>query len=57
MKILVLGAGSAGLMAAVTLKRKLPGLAVTVVRSPEIGVIGVGEGTTPAFENRRRKYV
>ncbi|MCC6233859.1 MAG: tryptophan 7-halogenase [Verrucomicrobiales bacterium] len=47
--VLVLGAGSAGLMAAVTLKRKLPDLQVTVVRSPDLGVIGVGEGTTPSF--------
>jgi tryptophan halogenase len=47
--IVVLGAGSAGLLAAVTLKRKLPDLRVTVVRSPEIGTIGVGEGTTPNF--------
>src|SRR5438270_357678 len=43
---LVLGAGSAGLLAAITLKRKIPELAVRVVRSPEIGVIGVGESTT-----------
>ena len=47
--LLVLGAGSAGLIAAISLKRKLPQLAVRVVRSPELGVIGVGEGTTPNF--------
>ena len=47
--ILVLGAGSAGLMAALTLKRKIPHLPVQVVRSPDIGVIGVGEGTTVVF--------
>ena len=47
--ILILGAGSAGLLAAITIKRKLPGLTVRVVRSSEIGVIGVGEGTTPAM--------
>ena len=45
--VLVLGAGSAGLLAAVAFKRKLPGVTVRVVRSPEIGVIGVGESTTP----------
>jgi tryptophan 7-halogenase len=48
-KVLVLGAGSAGLLAAITLKRKIPKLDVTIVRSPDIGVIGVGEGTTPNF--------
>lgn len=56
-RILVLGAGSAGLMAAVTLKRKLPGLEVTVVRSPELGVIGVGEGTTPSFPRHFFEYL
>ena len=47
--ILVLGAGSAGLIAAISLRRKLPQLTIRVVRSPEISVIGVGEGTTPNF--------
>ena len=46
---LVLGGGSAGLMAALTLKRMVPGLRVTMVRSQEIGIIGVGEGTTAVF--------
>jgi tryptophan 7-halogenase len=47
--VLVLGAGSAGLIAAISVKRKIPHLTVRVVRSPDIGVIGVGEGTTPNF--------
>jgi tryptophan halogenase len=47
--ILVLGAGSAGLLAALSLKRKLPHLDVRIVRSLSIGTIGVGEGTTPNF--------
>jgi len=55
--VLVLGAGSAGLMAAVTLKRKLPQLDVRVVRSPDIGVIGVGEGTTLAFPRHFFEYL
>src|SRR3984957_417036 len=45
--ILVLGSGSAGLIAALTLKRSMPQLSVRIVRSPEIGVIMVGESTTP----------
>jgi tryptophan halogenase len=45
-KVLVLGSGSAGLIAAISLKKKLPKLEVRVVRSSDIGVIGVGEGTT-----------
>ena len=47
--VLVLGAGSAGLLAALSIKRKMPNLEVRIVRSPEIGTIGVGEGTTPNF--------
>ena len=47
--ILVLGGGTAGLLAAVTLRVKVPGVAVTVLRSKEIGTIGVGEGTTAFF--------
>src|SRR5215207_9294860 len=46
-KVVVLGAGSAGLMAAIALRRVMPWLDVRVVRSPEIGIIGVGEGSTP----------
>jgi tryptophan halogenase len=46
-RVLVLGGGSAGFLAALTLKIKLPQLHVTVLRSRDIGVIGVGEGTTP----------
>jgi len=48
-RIVVLGGGSAGFIAAVTLKRRLPQVRVTVLRSPGIGIIGVGEGTTAAF--------
>jgi tryptophan 7-halogenase len=47
--IVVLGGGTAGLTAALTLKRRLPQLNVRVVRSPEIGVIGVGESTNMVF--------
>ncbi len=55
--ILVLGAGSAGLIAALSLKRKLPLLNVRIVRSPDIGVIGVGEGTTPNFPKHLFDYL
>jgi tryptophan halogenase len=55
--IVVLGAGSAGLIAAITLKCKLPQLQLQVVRSPEIGVIGVGEGTTAAFPRHFFQYL
>ena len=55
--ILVLGGGSAGFMVAITLKRKLPQLRVSVVRSPDIGIIGVGEGTTIAFPKHFFEYL
>lgn len=45
--IVVLGAGSAGLMVALGLRRIIPWLKVRVIRSPDIGIIGVGEGSTP----------
>lgn len=47
--VVVLGGGSAGFIASLTLKRRMPNLKVTVIRSKDIGVIGVGEGTTQLF--------
>jgi tryptophan halogenase len=55
--LLVLGAGSAGLIAAISMKRKIPQLNVRVVRSPSIGVIGVGEATTPNFPRHIFEYL
>ena len=45
-KIVVVGGGSAGFLAALSLKVKIPTLRVVVLRSKDIGVIGVGEGST-----------
>lgn len=50
-RILVLGAGSAGFLTALTYKKAIPGVQVTILRSPNIPVIGVGESTTPAIPN------
>ena len=44
--IVVVGGGSAGFLAAITLKARMPVLDVTVVHSSDIPIIGVGEGTT-----------
>jgi len=49
--IIVLGGGSAGFIAAITLKAKLPDVRVVVIRSRELGIIGVGEGTTVSVPN------
>src|SRR5688500_20403749 len=48
-RIIVLGGGSAGFLAAISLRVRLPKVPVTVIRSKEIGIIGVGEGSTLAF--------
>jgi tryptophan 6-halogenase len=48
-RILVVGGGSAGWMTALILSRSLAaqGVEITVVESPTVGIIGVGEGSTP----------
>ena len=48
-RVVVLGGGSAGWITACLLHHQwhARGGAVTVVESPEIGIIGVGEGSTP----------
>jgi tryptophan halogenase len=48
-RVIVLGGGSAGFMAAGALKRVMPDLDVVVIRSKDIGIIGVGEGSTVAL--------
>ncbi len=45
--VLIVGSGTAGLLFALSLKRRISGLNVRMVRSPKIGVISVGEATTP----------
>ncbi len=48
-RVLVLGGGSSGLLAALTLKKLHSALEVQVMRSSETGLIGTGEGTTALF--------
>lgn len=55
--LIVLGSGSAGLLAAISIKRKIPQLNVRVVRSPSLAVIGVGEATTPNFPRHLFEYL
>lgn len=56
-RVIVLGGGSAGFLAALTLKRKLPALNVLVIRSKDIGIIGVGEGSTFALTKFLHDYL
>ena len=46
MKIAVVGSGTAGLIAAITLKNRFQNFQVDVIKSDKIGIIGVGEGST-----------
>jgi tryptophan halogenase len=47
--VVVVGGGSAGWITALFLQVNLPNSNITVVESPEIGILGAGEGTTPHF--------
>lgn len=46
-KILIVGGGTAGWMAACLLNSRWPDIEVCVLESRDIGIVGVGEGSTP----------
>lgn len=46
-RVVVLGGGTAGWMAACLFASAWPQARVTVIEAPEIGIVGVGEGSTP----------
>lgn len=48
-KIAVVGGGTAGYLTALALRAKLPHIEVTLIESPTIPIIGVGEATTPGI--------
>lgn len=48
--IVVLGGGTAGWMTACLMAKAWPAADITVVESPEIGIVGVGEGSTPQLK-------
>ena len=45
--IIVVGGGSAGLVSALMIKQTFPNINLSIIYSNNIGIIGVGEGTTP----------
>lgn len=49
-RFVILGGGTAGWMTACLIAKQWPQHDVTVVESPEIGIIGVGEGSTPQLK-------
>jgi len=49
MKFVILGGGTAGWLTALYINKKFPNDSVTVIASSEMGILGAGEGTTPAF--------
>jgi tryptophan halogenase len=55
--VIVLGGGSAGFMAALALKLKLPQLSVRVIHSSDLGIIGVGEGSTVVLTRFLHEYL
>lgn len=48
-QVVIVGGGSAGWLTACVLAARHPGMAITLVESPDIPTIGVGEGTWPTM--------
>ena len=44
--VIVVGAGTAGLISALMLHEKYPHLSIQIIKSDKIGIVGVGEGST-----------
>ncbi|MCF6194554.1 MAG: tryptophan 7-halogenase, partial [Kangiellaceae bacterium] len=53
MSFVILGGGTAGWMCAIYLqsKWKTQNIKISLVESPDIGIVGVGEGSTPSLKN------
>ena len=51
MKVVVVGGGTAGWLAALMISKIKPENTVTVIESSKIGIIGAGEGSTGSLTN------
>lgn len=51
LRTVILGGGTAGWMAACLFKQAWPHAAVTLVESPDLPIVGVGEGSTPQLKH------
>ena len=56
-RVVVVGGGSAGFLAAITIKARVRDLPVCVIRSQDIGIIGVGEGSTAILTRHLHGYL
>lgn len=52
----MLGGGSAGFITAINVKARNPDIAIAVIRSPNIAIIGVGESTIHTVPKYQRDY-
>ena len=53
----ILGGGTAGYLTALALRKKRPGIKVSLIESSRIPVIGVGEATTPLIVDFLHRYL
>jgi tryptophan halogenase len=56
MNVIILGAGTAGLISALMLREKYPMYNINIIKSGDIGIVGVGEGSTEHWD-RFMRYV
>ena len=52
-KIIIVGGGSAGWMVASTLINRFPNKDITVIESPNIPIVGVGESTLGQINHKK----